>query len=216
MMHGKKTDLMNIELVKQLVVLRDHVDIHRIIGLNVDGIHDVRLSTAFVGYLQASAHSGLAMHFCKIYESSGRNDLNSIPGIIESLPRRKPSKKQQDALSKFGIKYSNAASPEEIKSFLLATFGLFSGLHSESLSRLKRYRDTIGAHSDHKAERNPLPSHSEFELLYDFALDFYNIISEAIVNVGPASVSRKTGLGLVRTLKSLGVKDPQFDFPPDQ
>lgn len=215
-MHGTKTDLKNIELVKQLAVLRDHVDINRIIGLNVDGIHNARLSPAFVGYLQASAHNGLAMHFCKIYEPSGRNDLNSIPGIIESLPSKKPTKKQREVLSKFGIKYSNAASPEEIKSFLLATFGLFSGLHSESLSRLKRYRDTIGAHSDHKAERSSLPSHAEFEHLYDFALDFYNIVSEAIVDVCPASVPRKTGPGLVRTLKSLGVKDPRFDFLPDQ
>lgn len=215
-MHGTKTDLKNIELVKQLAVLRDHVDIDRIIGLNLDGISNAHLSPAFVGYLQASAHNGLAMHFCKIYESSGRNDLNSIPGIIESLPSKKPSKKQRDALSQFGIKYSNAASPEEVKSFLLATFDLFSGLHSESLSRLKRFRDTIGAHSDHKAKRDPLHSHAEFEQLYEFALDFYNVVSEAIVDVCPASVPRRTGLGLVRTLKSLGVKDPQFDFLPDQ
>lgn len=215
-MHGKKTDLKNIELVKQLLVLRDHVDVHRIIGINVDAIRKAHVNLAFVGYLQAGALNALAMHVCKIYEASGRNDLNSIPGIIDSLPTKKPSKKQRLALSEFGAKYSNAAVPVEIKSFLLATFGLFSGLHSQSLSRLKRYRDTIGAHSDHKAKRFPLPSHAEFEELYEFALDFYNVVAEAIVDVGSASIPRKTGPGLVRVLKSLGVEDPQFDFPPDQ
>ena len=137
-----------IELVKQLVILRDHVDVHRIIGINVDAIHKAGVNPAFVGYQQTSAHNALAMHVCKIYEPSGRNDLNSIPGIIDSLPTKKPSKKKRFALSEFGAKYSNAAVPVEGKSFLLGTFGLFSGLHSESLSRLKRYRDTVGAHSD--------------------------------------------------------------------
>jgi len=98
----------------------------------------------------------------------------------------------------------------------MAMFGLFSGLHSEPLSRLKRYRDTIGAHSDHKAKRSSLPSHAEFEQLYEFALDFYNVVADAIIDVGPASVPRKIGPGLVRTLESLGVCEPQFDFPPDE
>jgi len=215
-MHGKKTDLKNIALVKQLVFLRAHIDVHRIIGLNVDAIRKAHVSNAFVGYLQGSAHDALALCICKIYEASGRNDLNSIPGIIDSLPTKKPSKKQGVALREFGAKYSNAAVPVEVKSFLLVTCGLFSGLHSESLSRLKRYRDTIGAHSDYKAKKTPLPSHAEFEQLYEFALDFYNVVADAIVGAGPASVPRMTGPGLVQVLKSLGVEDPQFDFPPDQ
>jgi hypothetical protein len=32
-MHGSKTDEKNIQLLKLLAQLRDHIDIHRIIGL---------------------------------------------------------------------------------------------------------------------------------------------------------------------------------------
>lgn len=215
-MRNKKTDVKNIELVKQLSTLRDHVDIHRIIGINVDSIRESGTSEAFLGYLQSAAHDGLAMHISKIYEPSGRNDLNSIPGIIDSLPARKPSKRQSEALAKFGTKYSNAATPVEVRSFLLATFGLFHGLHSRSILRLKLYRDTIGAHSDRKAKRDALPSHDEFETLYGFALDFYNVVAKVILDVGPTRVPRKAGAGLLRILESLGVDHPQFDFSPDK
>ena len=34
-MHGSKTDEKNIQLLKLLAQLRDHIEIHRIIGLNL-------------------------------------------------------------------------------------------------------------------------------------------------------------------------------------
>ena len=72
-----KTDARNIELVKLLTQLRDHIDVQRIIGLNVDALRDSRISNAFLGYLQKAAHEALAIYFCKIFESSTRNELNS-------------------------------------------------------------------------------------------------------------------------------------------
>jgi len=80
-----KTNRKNVQLVKLLGQLRDHIDIHRIIGLNVDAIRGRAMGGALLGYLQKSAHESLAIYICKIYESSARNDLNSIPGIIASL-----------------------------------------------------------------------------------------------------------------------------------
>jgi hypothetical protein len=215
-MPNDKTDLKNIELVKQLSILRNHIDVHRIIGLNADDVREAEISSAFADYLRAAALNGLTMHICKIYERSGRNDLNSIPGIIDSLPSRKPTEAERKALAEFGAKYLNTATPENVKTFLLGTFGLLSGLASESLSKLKQYRDTIGAHSDHNAKQDALPSHDEFERLYDFALDFYNVVSKAILKIGPAKPPRTAGDGLVRTLKSLGVRSPMFDFPPEK
>jgi hypothetical protein len=85
-MLGTKTDKKNIELIKLLAQLRDHIDIHRIIGLNVDSLRNSDISNAFIGYLQKAAQESLAIYFCKIFESSTRNELNSIPGIIGSLP----------------------------------------------------------------------------------------------------------------------------------
>jgi hypothetical protein len=212
---GEKTDLKNIELAKQLSRLRDLIDIHRITGLNVERIHSAGVSRAFLGRLHESAHDGLAMGLCRIYESSGRNDLNSIPGVIELLPSKRPNKAVREELSEFGRKYSNVAEPDEIHAYILATYGLFTGLNSRPLARLKRYRDTIGAHSDHKAKRDPLPSHDEFERLFDFALDFYGVVSKVVVGVGPAHLDRAAGRGLMRLLESAGVADLEFDFPED-
>lgn len=85
-MLGTKTDKKNIELIKLVAQLRDHIDIHRIIGLNVDSLRNSDISNAFIGYLQKAAQESLAIYFCKIFESSTRNELNSISGIIDSLP----------------------------------------------------------------------------------------------------------------------------------
>ena len=84
-MMNPKTDSKNIELLKLVAQLRDHIDVHRIIGLNVAAMGASTISAALLGYLQKSAHEGLAIYICKIFESSNRNHLNSIPGIIESL-----------------------------------------------------------------------------------------------------------------------------------
>lgn len=51
-MLGSKTDKKNIELIKLIAQLRDHIDIHRIIGLNVDSLRNSDISNAFIGYLQ--------------------------------------------------------------------------------------------------------------------------------------------------------------------
>ena len=83
-MLGTKTDKRNIEFIKLIAQLRDHIDLHRIIGLNADPLPNSDIND-FLGYLQKSAQEALAIYFCKIFESSTRNELNSIPGIIDSL-----------------------------------------------------------------------------------------------------------------------------------
>jgi hypothetical protein len=210
---GSKTDLKNIELIKQLVALRDHIDVDRIIGLNVDSIEASDISHALVGYMQKTTLEAIAMHICRIYESSRRNDLNSITGIIRTLPMGPPSTLQREALTQFGARYGNVASPDEVQGFLSETFRAFSAQHEASLSRLKQYRDEIGAHNDYKATRDALPSHEEFENLYQFALDFYCLVARSFLDVTPAIVHGYAGRGLIRTLKSLGVEEPLFQFP---
>jgi hypothetical protein len=211
-----KTDRKNVQLLVMVSQLRDHIDVHRIIGLNEPALRQGKISGALIGYLQKSAHESLAMYICKIYESSGRNDLNSIPGIIESLSATLLSGAQKRDFAAFGRKYGNGAVPKEGRPYLKATFGLFCGIHSESLRQLKEFRDTIGAHSDSKAAIRALPSHGEFEALYAFGNDFYHLVSHSINNVGPAVIPRYVGHGFIRLLESLGVRTPQFDFEDEE
>ena len=84
-MLNSKTDKKNIQLLKLIAQLREHIDMHRIIGLNVPALWKSQVSGALLGYLQRSAHESLAIYTCKIFEASFRNDLNSIPRVIESV-----------------------------------------------------------------------------------------------------------------------------------
>ncbi len=215
-MRGGKTDKKNIELVKQLSNLRDHIDVQRIIGLNAQALAESKMSQSLLGYLQQSALESLAIQFCKIYESSNRHDLNSIPGIIDSLQPTPLSPDESASFAAFGEKYGNHAKPTESKSYLLGTFGLFTDRHSDAMDQLRKFRNTIGAHSDSKAIRESLPSHAEFEDLHEFAKDFYDIVSRSIVGVGgPASLPDRVGRDLMKLFESMGVQDVRFDFGPD-
>jgi hypothetical protein len=211
-MLNSKTDIKNIELVKLIAQLRDHIDIYRIIGLNNAALRETDISSAFLGYFQKTAQESLAIYICKVFESSTRNELNSIPGIIESLPFIRLSIERKREFATFGKRYGIVSEPIEARSYLKGTFGLFCGLHHESLEQLKKFRDTIGAHSDSKADSKALPSLAEFEIFFGFASDFYGLVSRSICNVGPALVPRQAGPGFLRMIQALGVKAPKFDF----
>lgn len=210
-MHKAKTDGKNIELLKLVAQLRNHIDIHRIIGLNVDALRDP-IGSALLGYLQKLALESIAMYICKIFESSPRNELNSIPGIIESLPSMPLSADQQREFAVFGERYGNHSDPLEQSSYLKGTFGIFCGIQSEPLARLKEFRDKIGAHSDSKADIPFLRSHAEYEILFGFANDFYGLVSHSIIGFGIAPISKMVGDDFVRLIKSVGVENIKCDF----
>jgi len=215
-MYGSKTDEKHIQLLKLLSPLRAHIDIHLIIGLNIGVLREGRISGAFLGYLQKSAHESLAIYFCKIFEASTRNDLNSIPGIIASIPAVPVSDRQREALAVFGKKYGHEDTPADAKSYLQNILGQFRAAHIDSLNRLKEFRDTIGAHSDYHADLTSLPSHAEFETLFSFAKDFYEVVSSSIIDVAPAVIPRTVGRGFMRLIGSLGVQTLRFDFEDEK
>ena len=103
-MLGTKTDKKNFKLIELIAQLRDHIDVERIIGLNVDALSNSGISNAFVGYLQKTAQESLAIYFCKMFESSTRHELNSIPGIIDSLSPTPLPFEQRAEFSAFGKK----------------------------------------------------------------------------------------------------------------
>lgn len=207
-----RADLKNYKLVELIAQLRDHIDIYRIIGLNAAALREVHASEPFLGYLQKAAQESLAMYICKIFESSTRNELNSIPGIIESLPLIDLPNRRKPDFAAFGKKYGNHSEPVEARAYLRGTYGLFCGLHSESMSRLKEFRDKVGAHSDSNANIQFLPSLAEFEIFFDFAKDFYELACDSILEYGSAAIPRQAGRGLLRLFESIGVKNAKFDF----
>ncbi len=211
-MRNTKTDNKNIALAKRVQQLRNDIDLHRLIGLNVNMLKKSGISNSLLGHIQNLALGSVAICICKIYEDSKRNDLDSIPDIIDSLPKLKLTVEQQRKLIGFGTRYGNSSKLTEPKSYLQGTLGLFMGIHSETFQSMKKYRDKIGAHSESKAKIVKLPSHGEFEVFFSFAKDFYEIISEIIINVGSAQFGRQVGNGFFKLMKSVGIKEPVFDF----
>jgi AbiU2 len=211
-MLGSKTDKKNIELSKLLYQLREDIDVERIIGLNVIALRESEISNALVGYLQKTAQESLALYFCKIFELPDGHSLNSIPGIISSIPETPLSGDHATAFLGFGRKYGNKANPSQAKSYLNKTFNQFRKSHSLSLKLLKNFRDTVGAHSDSDSNSKLLPSHDECEKLYTFAVEFYNLVARYVINSGPATIPRGASSGLVRLMKSMGIQNPKTDF----
>jgi hypothetical protein len=211
-MLGSKTDKKNIELSKLLYQLREDIDVERIIGLNVVALRDSEISNALVWHLRKTAQESLALYFCKIFELPDGHSLNSIPGIIGSLPETPLSGDHATAFVGFGRKYGNKADSSQVKSYLNKTFNQFRKRHSASLKLLKDFRDTVGVHSDSNSNSKFLPSHDEFEKLYTFAVEFYNLVARYVINSGPAPIPRLAGSGLVSVMKSMGVQNPKTDF----
>jgi len=132
-----KADKKNVELRRLVGHLRDHIDVYRIIGINHDALKESSISGVLLGHLQKSAHESAALIICKIFESSQRNDLNSISGVIESLRPTPIKGSQVTEFAVFGEKYGTCSKATEAKAFLLGTFGLFCGIHSRALDQFK-------------------------------------------------------------------------------
>lgn len=205
---GGKTDISNTELATLIWSLRCHIDIDRIIGLNADKIKKHR---KFFGYLQISTLQLLAICLCKIFEQSSQYELNSIPGIVRSLPEKSLSENQKEKIIAFGRKYGNSCDLTEAKNRLAGTVDIFLANHSQSLQQLRTFRDKIGAHSEvgAKDKIKNLPSHDEFEALYEFAKDFYetatSFVSESIVPICSEDF-KIIGESFTGLLESLGIE----------
>jgi len=210
-----KADKKTTELGKLVLQLREHIDVHRIIGLNCDALRQSEFREALPGYMQRTAQESLAMHVCKMFERSDRNELNSIPGIIDAVQSTCLTPDQRVAFEKFGKRYGNSSDPKEAKAYLTGTFGLFCGVHFDSLNSMKKFRDQIGAHSDFKAAAKTLPSYSEIDSFFNFAKDFYELVAQELHQVEPDPIEAKVGRGLIRVMKTVGIDNVKIDFDED-
>ena len=198
-----------------LCQLRDAIDVHRIISANAAELAETDTSQTFFGYLQIRALESVAICFCKVFEVERSNELKSIPGIINSLPSIQLLPEQRQTFASFGSTYGNPEEPVNPKAFVQGTLDYFLSVRSDAFDQFKEFRDTIGAHSDLKASRETLPSHAEFEALYEFALDFYHLVADAVIGVQPTSPTRRVGRGVADVLRSVGVPNPRLEFEPE-
>jgi len=215
-MIGSSTDIKNIELAKQLSRLRDHIEIQRVIGLNVERLRDSSVSGALLGYMQLTALESLAMQLAKIYERTKKFDLNSIAGTINSIEDFDADQHQLAEIKKFSADYGSKADVERAAAHLRKTYSHFCREHNRALDLARHFRNKFGAHSEAGAERKNLPSQAEFDALFDFAYAFYCLVACVVVGVGPATIECRAGVGFARLLNDMGVSEIRRDFGPDE
>ncbi len=137
-MQGSITDEKNIALVGMIYRLRQNIDIHRLIGMHVSELKEVKTPQKFLAHVQQLALSSLVIDFCKIYEFEARYPLNSISGIIKSLSSARCSENQIKEARIYSSKYGIKNVDQELVPCLHKAYDAFSSQHKKSLSSLTR------------------------------------------------------------------------------
>ena len=217
-------DRKNIGLAKLIYRLRQDLDVFRIIGLNAAAAKRLggqQVSGGFFGYVQGAALESAALTARKIYDWEDPKKphmLNSISGVMARIDKHRFSPEQAKAVERFCVTFGNTVVEKHPAAYLRKTSTAFRKKHMVSLERLRQFRNQHVAHSEFMIFRKgakpdkTLPSLEEFEALFNFAVEFYKMVSDGLLNVGPSGFPPYAGTGLVRTLKNLGLPAAQFDF----
>lgn len=207
-----KLDTSNRELGKLAYHLRQAIDLFRIIGLNVKALRRRGVAIGFFAQVYSMAHESIAVTICKIFEPEKDFELNSIAGVIRLLGRRRYTAVQIKDVERFGGKYGNPNACTDPAAFLAQTGELFQKRHETSLRLLRQFRNKFSTHSEFGFKLGPLPSHDDFEDLFQFANDFYRLVSESVNGAGPALMSSRAGPSLIRLLTEIGIESPKYHF----
>jgi predicted DNA-binding mobile mystery protein A len=210
----EEVDSKNIGLAKQLYWLRQNLSLYELISVNAGRLKDAGASDALFGHIQRLALEAIAVTLCKIYEREKSSDLNSIDGVINALANTGYTDVHRTAAERFASRHGMPRSCENPKEFLRGLLTAFIAGHGSIFTELRRFRDKFAVHSEHEFELEQLPSFDDFETLYQFAYDFYFLISDAFLGIGPALMSLPVGTGFTRLLTQIGVGHPVPGFPP--
>jgi predicted DNA-binding mobile mystery protein A len=209
----EEVDSKNIGLAKQLYWLRQNLSLYELVSVNAGKIRDAGASDALFGHIQSLALQAIAVTLCKIYEREDTSGLNSIDGVINALLNSGYTDVQRTAAERFARMHGMPRACENPKEFLRGLLGAFLLGHADTFGALKRFRDKFVVHSEYGFEPEALPSFDDFEALYQFAYDFYFLVSDAFLGIGPALMSMHVSSGFRRLLTQIGVKNPAPGFP---
>lgn len=210
----EKLDDKNFELGKILWELKESLDLDKIIGLNATSLNLSGVGKHFFAYLQYLTQRSCAICICKIFEPQKQYELNSIPGILDSIEKEIDSftpqeKSSEDFLIKYGKKgHTSFTAVKDI-------FEEFKEHHKDDIERIKEFRDKRMAHSEMIELKNKsMPSYDIMEKFLQFGIDFYSMISEGYLNIGPVDFTRDARvLGSVcNLLKRIGIENVQRNF----
>ena len=201
-----------IGLSKLLYFVRQDIDVHRVIGLNVQELQKLVVGAALFWHLQRSAHIGIAMHFSKIYELPGKYLLNSVPSIAMTFRETVTNETDLAAIGRFSTKWHEVTNEDVtlIGGELLSRVVMgFRRRMVSQLGVLQDFRDKYGAHAEAGFEPSSLGSHDDYEQLFEFAYDFYQLLSPIVSKAYGASIPPHVETSLSDVLMKLGVNEPK-------
>ena len=205
-------DAKNIGLAKQLYWLRQNLSLYELISVNAGKIKKIGASDALFGLMQRLSLEAIIVTLCKIYEREQSKDLNSIDGVINALAENGYNDAQRKAAERFCARHGIPRTCDNPKDYLRNALATFISGKSEVFNSLRRFRSNYAVHSVHGFELEALPSFEEFEALYQFGYDFYFLISDTFLGVGPALMSLHVATGFNRLLEQIGIEHPTPGF----
>jgi len=217
-MINSEMDNKNIGLLKNLWRLRQTLDVHCLISMNAAAINR-GVGKSFFTFLEMSCQHLMALYICRVFEeevpvSGGkvRYELDSIGGVLRAMDGGKASVLDSDRIGGFVEKYGTD-SDECGLAAISTVIKEFRQQHHEALSGCKTLRDKWIAHGESGFTAKGAPSYGLMERLFNFGLDFYMLVSQA-VGVGPVDLNRdrKVRTSLKRTLEKLGCEDVRTEM----
>ena len=210
-MINSKMDHKNIALAKNLYWLRQELDVHCLISVNTHSIEKRGVGKSFFVFLRKSSIDLITLNICRIYEYEKRHELNSIEGVLKYIIREQPSGLDMSRIKDFIGKYDHNTDEGQPLSALSSTVARFKAKYQKELERFKTYRNKSVAHTEFGFNPDDLPSYDVMERLFNFASEFYMLVSAAFISVSPCDLNsnsnRKVRVGLERILRQLGLQD---------
>ncbi|MGD8501369.1 MAG: hypothetical protein PVJ86_12025 [Phycisphaerales bacterium] len=212
MINGK-IDNKNIGLAKNLWRLRQALDVHCLISANWDAIKKMGWKN-FFGFLEMSYQHLIVLYICKVFEKETdkqgkvKYDLDSIEGVLRAIDNEKAAVLHSTSIRDFAQEYGGDSDKDGLAS-VSSVVEKFRKEHNEALSRFRTLRDKWVAHGESEFNPKDAPSYDIMERLFNFGLDFYVLVSEAFISVGPADLNRdrKVKMSLKRMLRELGLEE---------
>lgn len=211
-----KIDNKNIGLVKNLWQLRQALDVYCLISANAVAINQKGGEKTFFGFVQSLCLRSIALDICKIFEDEKKGkrgkvkyELNSIDGVLRAIEDENLSVLDSSRVCGFLEKYGRGRGQEGLLSALSSAVAEFKKNHQKELKEFQTVRDKWIAHSEYEFSWENLPSYDVMEQLFDFGWEFYSVISEAFISVGPCKLdsSRQVRVSMEKMLSELGLGD---------
>ncbi len=193
----------NVELLKLIANLREHIDVHRIISLNASRLVKPHFPETFLAYVHRCAIDGIGIRISQIFEIPGKYELNSILGVARMIKQNNGSPLRPQLATAFCREHGKCGKVASHGEMLERAFYTFAERHGESLCVIKEYRDKIGAHSEANVALRYLPSHDEFEALIGFAFQFYSVVTVAFLGMVAAVLHPRVEMSLTRWAKQV-------------